>query len=57
MIALDEVASEVIICSNNLGAAHIGIEIEVGLKDLMQSYVLNLKRLGKLYMLYLNYQL
>jgi len=45
MIALDKVASEVIICSNNLGDAHISIEIEVDLKDLMQSYVLNLKRL------------
>jgi len=68
MIAFDEVASEVIIRSNNLGEAYISIEIVVGLKDLTQSYVLNLKRLGKththiyiyiyiyIYMLYLNYQ-
>jgi len=62
MIALDEVASEVIIYSNNLGDAHISIEIEIGLKDLMQSYVLNFKRLRKtyiyiyIYILYLNYQ-
>jgi len=44
MIALDKVATKVIICSNNLGDAYISIETEVGLKDLMQSYVLNVKR-------------